>query len=156
MSNTSPVATVFVDFKSPFDRLQFWGCLEKLLRTWIPKSNVNWIRARRINLKGTILICGKRSGWFEMLRGGPQGSSFTWKLFKTYHTDMEDFIAMAMSFFFCWRSCCCNSCSNWNSFRWSIYRFRTSITFFFGVSRILWYTVRSTNQLCEDECNVFS
>jgi len=35
-----------------------------------------------------------------MLRGGPQGSSFTWKLFKTYHTGMEDFIAMAMSFFF--------------------------------------------------------
>jgi len=65
-----------------------------------------------------------------MLRGGPQGSSFTSKLVKTYHTDMEDFIAMAMSFFFCWRSCCCNSCSNWNSFRWSIFRFRTSITFF--------------------------
>ncbi|CAF1524640.1 unnamed protein product [Didymodactylos carnosus] len=100
MSNSSPVATVFVDFKSVFDQLWFLGCLGKLPRMGIPKSYVNWVRAWLINRKGTIEIFGKRSRWFVILRGGPQGSSLTPTLFITYHSDMGDFIPMAMSFFF--------------------------------------------------------
>ena len=45
MSNSSPVATVFVDFKSAFDQLWSDGCLGKLTRIGIPLAYVNWIRA---------------------------------------------------------------------------------------------------------------
>jgi hypothetical protein len=47
-----------------------------------------------------IEVQGKRSRWFAINRGGPQGSSFTPTLFITYHSDMSDFIPGAMSFFF--------------------------------------------------------
>ena len=43
---------------------------------------------------------GKRFRWFEIRRGGPQGSSFTPTLFITYHSDMAEFLPMAMAFFF--------------------------------------------------------
>jgi hypothetical protein len=100
MSNSSPVATVFVDFKSAFDQLWFEGCLGKLIRLGIPLAYVNWIQAWLEGRRGVIEIQGKRSRWFPIQRGGPQGSSFTPTLFITYHCDMADFIPMAMSFFF--------------------------------------------------------
>ena len=100
MSNSSPVATVFVDFKSAFDQLWFEGCLGKLMRMGIPAAFVKWIRVWLEGRRGTIEIQGKRSRWFPIHRGGPQGSSFTPTLFITYHADMGEFIPMAMSFFF--------------------------------------------------------
>lgn len=100
MSNSSPVATVFVDFKSAFDQLWFEGCLGKLIQMSIPKAFVNWIRAWLEGRRATIEIQGKRSRWFPIRRGGPQGSSLTPSLFITYHADMGDFLPMAMSFFF--------------------------------------------------------
>jgi hypothetical protein len=100
MSNSSPVATVFVDFKSAFDQLWFEGCLGKLGRMGVPISYVNWIRAWLVNRRATIEIQGMRSRWIPIHRGGPQGSAFTPTLFITYHSDMESFIPMAMSFFF--------------------------------------------------------
>ena len=45
MSNSAPVATVFIDFKSAFDQLWFDGCLGKLSRMGIPLAYINWIRA---------------------------------------------------------------------------------------------------------------
>ncbi|CAF4305097.1 unnamed protein product [Rotaria magnacalcarata] len=100
MANSSPVATVFVDFKSAFDQLWFGGCLGKLIRLGIPHAYVNWIHARLTGRKATIKVQGKRSRWIEINRGGPQGSSLTPSLFITYHSDMTDYIPGAMSFFF--------------------------------------------------------
>jgi hypothetical protein len=40
MSNSSPMATVFVDFKSAFDQLWFEGYLGKLIRIGIPEALV--------------------------------------------------------------------------------------------------------------------
>ena len=100
MSNSSPVATVFVDFKSAFDQLWFEGCLGKLIKMGIPLAYVKWIGVWLKDRRGIIEIQGKRSRWFGILRGGPQGSSFTPTLFITYHSDMGDFLPMAMSFFF--------------------------------------------------------
>ena len=100
MSNSSPVATVFVNFKSAFDQLWFEGCLGKLLKMGVPPAYVRWIEAWLRNRRGVIEIQGKRSRWFDIQREGPQGSSFTQTLFITYHSDMGDFIPMAMSFFF--------------------------------------------------------
>ncbi|CAF3385920.1 unnamed protein product, partial [Rotaria sp. Silwood2] len=100
MSNSAPVATVFVDFKSAFDQLWFEGCLGKLTRMGIPLAFVKWIRVWLEGRRATIDIQGKRSRWFSIRRGGPQGSSFTPTLFIAYHADMEAFIPMAMSFFF--------------------------------------------------------
>jgi hypothetical protein len=100
MSNSSPVATVFVDFKSAFDQLWFEGCLGKLGRMGIPQAYIKWIRAWLNDRRAIVEVQGKRSKWFEIQRGGPQGSSFTPTLFITYHSDMADFIPTAMSFFF--------------------------------------------------------
>ncbi|CAF1614345.1 unnamed protein product [Didymodactylos carnosus] len=100
MANSSPVATAFVDFKSAFDQLWFLGCLAKLRRMGIPKAFVNWIRVWLTNRRGRIEVNGKFSRWLAILRGGPQGSCFTATLFITYHSDMEDFLPIAVSFFF--------------------------------------------------------
>ena len=100
MANSSPVATVFVDFKSAFDQLWFEGCLGKLTNMGIPRAFVKWIERWLNDRRAVIEIQGKRSRWFAIHRGGPQGSSFTPTLFITYHSDMGDFLPMAMSFFF--------------------------------------------------------
>lgn len=100
MSNSSPVATLFVDFKSAFDQLWFEGCLGKLARMGIPNAYVKWIKAWLIDRRAVIEIHGKRSRWFTINRGGPQGSSLTPSIFITYHSDMADFIPGAMCFFF--------------------------------------------------------
>lgn len=100
MANSAPVATVFVDFKSAFDQLWFEGCLGKLGKMGIPRAYVDWIRAWLTGRRAVIEVQGKRSRWFPIERGGPQGSCFTPTLFITYHSDMADFIPGAMSFFF--------------------------------------------------------
>ncbi|CAF4592411.1 unnamed protein product, partial [Rotaria sp. Silwood2] len=100
LAKSSPVATVFVDFKSAFDQLWFDGCLGKLTRMGIPQAYVSWIHAWLSERKATIEIHGKRSRWIQINRGGPQGSSLTPSLFITYHSDMADYIPGAMSFFF--------------------------------------------------------
>ncbi|CAF4383409.1 unnamed protein product, partial [Rotaria magnacalcarata] len=96
----SPVATVFVDFKSAFDQLWFAGCLGKLLRMGISKADIKWIGVWLYNRRAVVEIAGKRSRWFPIKRGGPQGSCFTRILFITYRSDMEKFLCMEMSFFF--------------------------------------------------------
>ncbi|CAF1271166.1 unnamed protein product [Rotaria magnacalcarata] len=100
MANSSPVATVFVDFKSAFDQLWFEGCLGKLISLGVPLAYVKWIQTWLLGRKATIEVQGKRSRWIEINRGGPQGSSLTPSLFITYHSDMADYIPGAMSFFF--------------------------------------------------------
>ncbi|CAF1487336.1 unnamed protein product, partial [Didymodactylos carnosus] len=72
----------------------------KLKRQGIPIPYVNWIHAWLIKRRAVIEIAGVKSRWFEIMRGGPQGSSFTATLFITYHADMEYFIPEAMSFLF--------------------------------------------------------
>ncbi|CAF1592447.1 unnamed protein product, partial [Didymodactylos carnosus] len=72
----------------------------KLKRQGIPIPYVNWIHTWLIKRRAVIEIAGVKSRWFEIMRGGPQGSSFTATLFITYHADMEYFIPEAMSFLF--------------------------------------------------------
>ena len=100
MSNSSPVATVFVDFKSAFDQLWFEGCLGKLARMGIPRDYIAWIKCWLIDRRAVIEVDGCRSRWINIQRGGPQGSVFTPTLFITYHADMAEFLPRAMSFFF--------------------------------------------------------
>jgi hypothetical protein len=61
MSNSSPVATVFVDFKSAFDQIWLEGCIGKLLRMGRPVAYVNWIKMWLLDRRCTIEIQGKRS-----------------------------------------------------------------------------------------------
>lgn len=84
MSNSSPVGTVFVDFKSAFDQLWFDGCLGKLGRMGIPRTYIKWIQAWLLGRRAVIEIEGKRSRWFSIFRGGPQGSCLTPTIFITY------------------------------------------------------------------------
>ena len=100
MANSSPVATVFVDFKSAFDQLWIEGCLGKLRRLGIPKSYLNWIETWLSNRRAYIEIKGKKSRWFSIFRGGPQGSTFTPTLFITYHSDLTGFLNICSSFMF--------------------------------------------------------
>ena len=66
----------------------------------IPTAYINWIRAWLSDRRAIIEVQGKRSRWFTINRGGPQGSSFTPTLFITYHSDMADFFPDVMSSFF--------------------------------------------------------
>ena len=99
MANSSPVATVFVDFKSAFDQLWFEGCIGKLSRLGIPDAYVKWIHTWLGERKARIEIQGKRSRWIDINRGGPQGSSLTPSLFISYHSDMADYVPGVISFF---------------------------------------------------------
>ncbi len=100
MTNSSPVCTVFVDFRSAFDQLWFEGCIGKLMRLGIPPAYVAWIKAWLQNRRGYIDMRGHRSRWFPIKRGGPQGSSLTPSVFITYHLDPSDAIPWATSFLF--------------------------------------------------------
>ena len=100
MANSSPVATVFVDFRSAFDQLWFTGCIGKLNRLGIPVTFTRWLEVWLKNRRAFIEIAGKRSDWFSILRGGPQGSSLTPSIFMSYHSDMGDALPMAISSFF--------------------------------------------------------
>jgi hypothetical protein len=100
MSNSSPVVTMFVDFKRAFDQLWVGGCLGKLRRMGIPKSFLNWIEAWLVNRRAFIEIKGKKSRCFPISLGGPHGSVFTPTLFITYHSDLTGFLNICSSFMF--------------------------------------------------------
>ena len=61
MANSSPVATVFVDFKSAFDQLWFKGCIGKLSRLGIPHAYVKWIQIWLCERKASFEVQDKRS-----------------------------------------------------------------------------------------------
>ena len=100
MSNSSPVATVFVDYKQAFDQLWFEGCVCKLSRLGIPRAFVNWIHAWLLGRRAFVEIDGARSKWFQIERGGPQGSSLTPSVFISYHSDMDLLLQKCSSFYF--------------------------------------------------------
>lgn len=100
MSNSSPVSTLFIDFKSAFDALWYIGCIGKLKRMGIFKNYLRWIQEWLSNRRAFIEISGHRSKWFPILKGGPQGSCFTPQLFICYHADLCDFFQFCSSFCF--------------------------------------------------------
>lgn len=100
MANSSPVATVFVDFKTAFDQLWFEGCIGKLRRLGIPNSFLKWIETWLSNRRAFVEVKGIKSRWFQIFRGGPQGSVLTPTIFITYHSDMTSFLNSASSFMF--------------------------------------------------------
>jgi hypothetical protein len=104
MANSSPVTTVFVDFRSAFDQIWFDGCIAKLNRMGIAKAYTQWIEAWMKNRRAFIEIANNRSDWFPIKRGGPQGFSLTLSICISYHLDMGDALPMALSSFFCRRS----------------------------------------------------
>jgi hypothetical protein len=61
MSNSSPVAMLFVDFKSAFDQLWFEGCLGKLARMGISQAYINWTRTWLSDRRAIIEVQGKRA-----------------------------------------------------------------------------------------------
>ncbi|CAM4744803.1 unnamed protein product [Rotaria magnacalcarata] len=100
MANSSPVATIFVDFKAAFDQLWFEGCLGKLKRMGIPRDYLRWINTWLTGRRAFIEIDGEISRWFNISKGCPQGSIFSPTLFITYNSDMGDFLGGCMSHFF--------------------------------------------------------
>jgi len=100
MSNSAPVCTIFVDFRSAFDQLWFLGCLGKLSRLGIPLSYLNWIEAWLLNSRSFIENDGKKSGWFSIGKGGHQGRVLTTTLFITYNCDRGQFLSWCFSHFF--------------------------------------------------------
>ena len=100
MANSLPVATIFVDFKSAFDQLWFQGCLGKLKRMGIPNSYLNWLNSWLTNRRAFVEIDRKKSRWFEIYKGCPQGSILSPTLFISYHADMGDSLGGCLSHFF--------------------------------------------------------
>ncbi|CAM2714927.1 unnamed protein product [Rotaria socialis] len=100
MANSTPVATIFVDFKTAFDQLWFDGCIGKLKRMGIPTPFLKWIENWLLNRRAYVEIKGQKSRWFSIYRGGPQGSILTPTVFITYHSDMTNYLNMASSFMF--------------------------------------------------------
>ncbi|CAF3569362.1 unnamed protein product [Rotaria socialis] len=100
MANSTPVATIFVDFKTAFDQLWFDGFIGKLKRMGIPTPFLKWIENWLLNRRAYVEIKGQKSRWFSIYRGGPQGSILTPTVFITYHSDMTNYLNMASSFMF--------------------------------------------------------
>ncbi|CAF3321965.1 unnamed protein product [Rotaria socialis] len=100
MANSSPVGTIFVDFRSAFDQLWFRGCIGKLKRMGIPRKYLIWIENWLMNRRAFIAIKGERSKWFRIRKGGPQGSIFTPLLFITYHSDLTETLNCCLSHHF--------------------------------------------------------
>ncbi|CAF4531420.1 unnamed protein product [Rotaria socialis] len=100
MSNSAPISTIFVDFRSAFDQLWHIGCIGTLRRLGIPHSYLSWIEAWLINRRGHIEINGKKSRWFPIEKGGPQRGILTTSLFITYHSDMGQFLPWCTSHVF--------------------------------------------------------
>jgi hypothetical protein len=98
--NDQAVTTAFVDFRSAFDQIWFMGCVGKLERLGIPKAFTRWIKLWLNNRRAFIEISGKRSDWFSIKRGGPQGFSLTPSVFISYHSDMGDALPMSVCSFF--------------------------------------------------------
>ncbi|CAF4298278.1 unnamed protein product, partial [Rotaria magnacalcarata] len=89
MSNSSPISTIFVDFRTAFDQLWFAGCIGKLRCLSIPPAYLNWIYAWLLDRKRFIEINETRSRWFNIDKGCPQGSALSPTLFITYNCDLE-------------------------------------------------------------------
>ena len=100
LSNSSPVCTLFIDYKSAFDRLWHEGCVGKLLRLGIPPGYMNWIAAWLRDRRCYIEINGSNSRWFSVGQGGPQGSVLTPSLFISYHCDLSIFLSGCSSHLF--------------------------------------------------------
>lgn len=100
MSNSAPVCTVFVDYRSAFDQLWFAGCLGKMRRIGIPLAYLAWIEAWLTNRRAFIEINGIKSRWFTIEKGCPQGGILSPSLFITYHSDMGQFLTGCTSHFF--------------------------------------------------------
>ena len=91
---------MFVDFRSAFDHLWHQGCIGKLRRAGIPPSYLRWIEAWLSGRRGYIELKGRKSRWFPIKKGGPQGGVLTPTLFITYHNDMSQFLSSCSSHFF--------------------------------------------------------
>ncbi|CAF4035626.1 unnamed protein product, partial [Adineta steineri] len=100
MSNSAPVCTMFIDFRSAFDQLWHSGCVGKLFRLGIPRSYILWTDAWLRRRRCYIEIKGHKSRYFNIEKGGPQGSVLTPTLFISYHCDMGQFLSSCTSHFF--------------------------------------------------------
>ncbi|CAF5228212.1 unnamed protein product, partial [Rotaria magnacalcarata] len=100
MSNSSPISTIFVDFRTAFDQLWFAGCIGKLRCLSIPPAYLNWIYAWLLDRKCFIEINETRSRWFNIDKGCPQGSALSPTLFITYNCDLGSSLANCTSHLF--------------------------------------------------------
>ena len=100
MANSSPAATLFVDFRNAFDMLWHEGCLGKLEQMGIPRAYLKWIRAWLENRQAFIEIQGAKSRWFNIGRGSPQGGVLSPTLFISFHADMPEVLSWCSSHLF--------------------------------------------------------
>ena len=61
ISNSPPIATLFVDFKATSDQLWFEDCLGKLKRMGILRAYLRWIESWLKERRAYIEIAGKKS-----------------------------------------------------------------------------------------------
>lgn len=76
MSNSAPVVSFFIDFKSAFDQLWFSGCVNKLKNLGLPRSFYRWIEAWLINRRCFIEIDSRKSRWFDIKKRWSTGQCF--------------------------------------------------------------------------------
>ncbi|CAM4839407.1 unnamed protein product, partial [Rotaria magnacalcarata] len=100
MSNSSPISTIFVDFRTAFDQLWFDDCIGKLRCLGIPPAYLNWIYAWLLDRRSFIEINETRSRWFNIDKGCPQGSVLSPTLFITYNCDFGSSLASCTSHLF--------------------------------------------------------
>ncbi|CAF4194111.1 unnamed protein product, partial [Rotaria magnacalcarata] len=100
MSNSSPISTIFVDFRTAFDQLWFDDCIGKLRCLGIPPAYLNWIYAWLLDGRSFIEINETRSRWFNIDKGCPQGSVLSPTLFITYNCDFGSSLASCTSHLF--------------------------------------------------------
>ena len=100
MANSTPVCTVFIDFRSAFDQLWHECYLSKLKRLGIPPSYLRWIEAWLLNRRCFIEFNYNKSRCFSIEKDGSKGSVLTPTLFISYHCDMGQFLSECTSHFF--------------------------------------------------------
>ncbi|CAF2948356.1 unnamed protein product [Rotaria sp. Silwood2] len=100
MSNSSPISTIFVDFRTAFDQLWFDCCIGKLRCLGIPPAYLNWIYAWLLDRRSFIEINETKSRWFNIDKGCPQGSVLSPTLFITYNCDLGSSLASCTSHLF--------------------------------------------------------
>ena len=100
LANSTPVSTIFIEFRSAFDQLWHEGYLGKLKRLDIPSSYLRRIEGWLLDRRSFIEINCNRSRWFSIGKGGLQDSVLIPTLFITYHCDMEQFLSNCTSHFF--------------------------------------------------------
>ncbi|CAF1674458.1 unnamed protein product [Rotaria magnacalcarata] len=90
LSKNTAAAALFVDFKSAFNQLWYFGLWIKLRRLECPSHIIAWLRKYLSGRSAYVEIKGEQSPKFFLFKGVPQGSCIGPVLFILYHYDILD------------------------------------------------------------------